>query len=132
MKELNLYKLWEVCNKLSEKESELSEEGVFISLLKNNSSYYEMSFNEFLNYYSFKIEDDVIIVYNNDGIPYENFTNNDFSYVPTELLDMSDEDLNVWIEAEVARQLEAQRVNKLAEKENIKLQIERLQKQLEQ
>ena len=33
MKELNLHKLWEVCNKLSEKESELSEEDVFISFL---------------------------------------------------------------------------------------------------
>lgn len=52
--------------------------------------------------------------------------------IPIELLDMSDEDLIVWIEVEVERQLEAQRVNKLAEKENIKEQIKRLQKQLEQ
>lgn len=91
-----------------------------------------MSFEGFLNYYSFRIEDDVIIVYNNDGIPYENLTNDDFSYIPIELLDMSGEDLIVWIEVEVERQLEAQRVNKLAEKENIKEQIKRLEKQLEQ
>ena len=132
MKELNLHKLWEVCNKLSEKESELSEEDVFISFLGYRSNYCEMSFEGFLNYYSFRIEDDVIIVYNNDGIPYENLTNDDFSYIPIELLDMSGEDLIVWIEVEVERQLEVQRVNKLAEKENIKEQIKRLEKQLEQ
>ena len=101
-------------------------------MLGHSSSYCNSSFEGFLNYYSFRIEDNVIVVYNNDGIPYENFTNNDFSYVPTEILDMSEEDLNSWAEAEVERQLEAQRVNKLAEKENIKEQIKRLQKQLEQ
>ena len=131
MKNLNLEKLWQICNKISWKQEQLTEDNIYISLLGNSSSYYMSDFEHFLEYYSFKIEDGNIVVFNCDGIPYEDDYNNDFSYVPTELLDMSDEDLIVWIEAEVARQLESQRVNKLAEKENIKLHIERLQKQLE-
>ena len=130
---LDLKRIWEVMNKLSYEETKLSEEkDKYVQLLGHSSNYCNYSFEGFLNYYSFRIEDNVIVVYNNDGIPYENFTNNDFSYVPTELIDMSEEDLDVWIEVEVERQLEAQRVNKLAEKENIKEQIKRLEKQLEQ
>ncbi len=130
---LDLKRIWEVMNKLSYEETKLSEEkDKYVQLLGHSSNYCNSSFEGFLNYYSFRIEDNVIVVYNNDGIPYENLTNDDFSYIPIELLDMSDEDLIVWIEVEVERQLEAQRVNKLAEKENIKLQIERLKKQLEQ
>ena len=131
MKNLNLEKLWQICNKISWKQEQLTEDNIYISLLGNSSSYYMSDFEHFLEYYSFKIEDGNIVVFNCDGIPYEDYDNNDFSYIPIELLDMSDEDLIVWIEAEVERQLEAQRVNKSAEKENIKLQIERLQKQLE-
>jgi len=132
MKNLNLEKLWEICNKISWKQEQLTEDNIYISLLGNSSSYYMSDFEHFLEYYSFKVGKEDIIVFNDDLIPWEDYSVGDFSYIPTELLDMSDEDLIVWIEAEVERQLEAQRVNKLAEKENIKLQIERLQKQLEQ
>ena len=132
MKELNLYKLWEICNKLSEKESELSEEDVFVSLLGYRSNYREMSFEGFLNYYSFRIEDDVIVVYNNDGIPYENFTNDDFSYVPIPLLGFGEKELENYTEQSVKMQLEEQEAHKIADKEEIKRKIERLTKQLEE
>lgn len=130
-KTLNLYKLWQICNKLSNKQDELAEKNIFVSLMGVRSNYCDTSFEHFLEYYSFRFEESYILVFNDDGIPYEIYNNDDFSYVPTELIDMSDEGLDLWIEVEVERQLEAQRVNKLAEKENIKLQIERLQKQLE-
>ena len=132
MKELNLYKLWEICNKLSEKESELSEEDVFVSLLGYRSNYLEMSFEGFLNYYSFRIEDDVIAVYNNDGIPYENSTNDDFSYVPIPLLGFGEKELENYTEQTIKMQLEEQEKQKVAEKEEIKRKIERLTKQLEE
>ena len=132
MKELNLYKLWEICNKLSEKESELSEEDVFVSLLGYRSNYREMSFEGFLNYYSFRIEDDVIVVYNNDGIPYENFTNDDFSYVPIPLLGFGEKELENYTEQSVKMRLEEQEAHKIADKEEIKRKIERLTKQLEE
>lgn len=130
MKTLDLGKLWELCNILSNKEVELSEENKFISLLGNRSTYTEMSFESFLEYYSFKVEDDKIIVFNDDGIPWEDYTNNDFSEIPTALLSFSAEKLDSWIETEIKLELERQERAKVAEKENIKQKIEMLQKQL--
>ena len=131
MRELNLYKLWEVCSTLSLKESELQEQSIFISFLGNKSNFCAQTFESFLEYYSFSVEDETIIVFNDDGIPYENYNNNDFSDVPIKLLEMSEEDLDLWIEKEVDRQSEAQRVNKSAEKDRIREQIRQLTKQLE-
>lgn len=131
MKNLNLYRLWEICNKLSEKQDILFEESIYVSLLGNRSNYCDPNFNRFLEYYSFKVEKEDITVFNNDPIQWENFSTDDFSHIPIALLNMSEVDLDVWIETEVAKQLEAQRINNLAEKENIKEQIKRLEKQLE-
>lgn len=132
MENLNLKKIWEIMNKLSYEETKLSEEkDKYVQLLGHSSNYCNSSFEGFLSYYSFRIDGDNIVVFNQDGIPYESYSNNDFSYILKELLDMSEEDLNVWIEAEVVRQLESQRVNKLAEKDKIREQIRQLTKQLE-
>ena len=131
MKTLDLEKLWEVCNTLSEKQSELAEHDTFISLLGNSSDFSAYSFEQFLEYYSFKIEEDMIIVYNNDGVPYEDYTNNDFSYVPIPVLGFGEKELKNWIDEEIKRQLKQQEEQKIAEKENIKRQIEILQKKLE-
>lgn len=130
MKELNLHRIWEVCNILSNKESELQEQSIFISFLGHRSNYFEISFENFLEYYSFKIEDDVIMVFNDDGVPYESYTNADFSYIPAVLLSFDDERLKNWIKIEIELQLDGQKRQKEADKEYIKSQIERLQKQL--
>ena len=79
---LDLKKIWEVMNKLSYEESKLSEEGVFISLLGNTSNYSEMCFEGFLNYYSFKIDGEDTIIYNDDSVQWEDYRNNDFSTFP--------------------------------------------------
>lgn len=128
---LDLHRIWEVCNKISYEETKLSEEkDIYVSLLGRSSSYYSPDFENFLSYYSFKIEDDNIVVYNNDGVPYEDYRNDDVSYVPLSLLFGGEKELEKWIETEVELQIEKQEINKLAEKENIKLQIEMLQKRL--
>lgn len=127
---LNLEKLWEVCNILSNKESELSEENCYISLLGMNSDYSDTDFDHFLRYYSFKVEDENIVVYNSDSIPYESWNNEDYSYVPFSLLDCGEKDLEKWIEEEVTKQLEQQEKDKIAEKEELKRQIEILTKRL--
>ena len=132
MRELNLYKLWEVCNKLSEKESELSEGDVFISLLGNTSNYSEMCFEGFLNYYSFKIDGEDTIIYNDDSVQWEDYRNNDFSTFPLFLLSFGEKELNIWIEQTIKKQLEEQEANKIAEKEEIKRKIELLTKRLEE
>jgi len=130
MKELNLHRLWEVCNTLSNKQSELSEESIYIYFMGHRSNYSEISFEGFLEYYNFKIESDEIIVFNDDGIPYEDYTNDDFSYIPTVLLSFSAEKLDNWMKIEVDLQLEQQKREKEQQKEGIKSQIERLQTQL--
>lgn len=130
MKKLDLYKLWEICNKLSWEMEKLSENNVYISLLGCRSSYNSSSFENFLFYYSFKIDEDTITIYNNDGVPYEDYSNDDFSYIPICLLSFSAEKLDRWVETEIGLQMEKHEREKMTKKENIKLQIERLTKQL--
>lgn len=129
---LNLRRVWEVMNKLSYEETKLSEEqDKLVRLLGNSSSYYQMDFEHFLEYYSFKIEEDNIVVFNTDPVPYESWNNNDVSYIPIPLLGFGEKELENWIDEEIKRQLEQQEAEKIAEKENIKRQIEILQKKLE-
>lgn len=131
MKKLDLKRIWEVMNKLSYEETKLSEEqDKYVQLLGHSSSYCNSSFEGFLNYYSFRIDGDNIIVFNTDPIPYESWDNDDVSYFPSVLLSFSDEKLNKWIETEIELQLAKQEREKIAEKEDIKRQIELLTKKL--
>lgn len=131
MESLNLKKIWEVMNKLSYEETKLSEEkDKYVQLLGHSSSYCNSSFEGFLNYYSFRIDGDEIIVFNTDPIPYESWDNDDVSYFPSVLLSFSAEKLNKWIETEIELQLAKQEREKIAEKEDIKRQIELLTKKL--
>lgn len=131
MKELNLYRVWEILNKIVTKQNLLEEEDIFVNLLGVNSNYYPSTFEGFLDYYSFSVNEWYLVVFNDDGVPYEDYANEDFNHIPRQILNMTDEELDVWMEEEVKRQLEEQRKDKEREKEKIKQQIERLQKQLE-
>ena len=131
MRELNLYKLWEVCNTLSLKESELQEQSIFISFMGHKSNFCAQTFESFLEHYSFSIEGDDIIVFNDDGVPYEDYTNDDFSYISTILLSFGEKELERWIDDEIEKQLTQQKREKEQQKENIKSQIERLKVRLE-
>lgn len=131
MKNLDLYRLWEVCNILSNKQGELCEQDIYVSLLGNNSMYSSSSFESFLEYYSFKIDKENIVVFNDDSIPWEDdYTVNDFSYIPISLLSFSSENLEKWIENVIQDQLHQQDLEKSAEKERIEQEIKQLQKRL--
>lgn len=130
MKTLNLYKLWQVCNTLSNKQSELCEQDIFVHLLGHRSNYGEIGFENFLEYYSFRIDGDEIMVFNDDGVPYESYTNSDFSCIPLFLLSFSEEQLEDWMDDEIERQLEKQKLDRLAKKEDIKHKIKHLETQL--
>lgn len=130
MKKLDLEKIWQICNLLSGKEAELSEQDCYISLLGNSSGYCPQDFDSFLDYYSFKVEDDNIVVFNNDVVPYEDYRNEDFSYIPIPILGFGEKELENYIDQLVKMQLEEQEQQKIAEKENLKLEIERLTKKL--
>lgn len=132
MIELNLYRVWEIMNKLKQKEYSLEEEDIYVYFLSRRSQYTPTDFEHFLDYYYFSINESYLVVFNDDGIPYEDYTNQDFNYIPRQILDKTDEELDAWMEEEVKRQLEEQREEREQEKENIKKQIERLQKRLEE
>lgn len=129
MENLNLKKVWEICNLLQARIEYLAEEDTYVHLLGYNSEYSIRSFESFLEYYSFKIEDSKVIIYNDDGVPYETYTNNDFSYIPICLLSFLAEEIENWMKDEVERQLKQQEEDRLVKKENLKREIERLNKQ---
>lgn len=131
MRELNLYRVWEIMNRLSYEESKLSEEqDKYVSLLGLSSNYSSKEFNNFLDYYSFQISGENIIVFNDDKIAYEDFTVDDFSFFPLYLLSFGEKELKDYIKNEINNQLKQQEIEKLVEKENLKQRIEMLQKQL--
>lgn len=131
MENLKLKRLWEVCNKLSSASIVLEDEDeIYISLLGNSSNYTPSSFESFLDYYSFSVQDDKIIVFNDDGVPFEDYRTDDYSYIDVSLLELSDEALDGWIKEEVDRQIAQQKLDEEAEQKRIKLEIERLQKRL--
>ena len=131
MKNLDLEKLHYICNKLSNKEQELSERDIYVSLMGHNSNYSEMEFESFIKYYNFGFEDDNIVVFNDDGIPYESYTNQDFSYIPIILLSFDETMLEKYIENEINEQLKHQEQERLQRKEDLKTKIELLTKKLE-
>lgn len=130
MTTLDLYKIHQILNTISLEQSNLSEKDIFVSLLGHHSEYLEISFTNFLEYYSFKVEDNTICIFNNDGVSYESYNNNDYSFLPAILLEITDEELNTWMKVETAKQVCQQKTNKLQEIENKKLEIERLQKEV--
>ena len=130
MKNLDLEKLHYICNKLSNKEQELSERDIYVSLMGHSSNYSEMEFESFMKYYNFGFEDDNIVVFNDDAVSYENYTNQDFSYIPIILLSFDETMLEKYIENEINEQLKHQEQERLQRKEDLKTKIELLQKQL--
>ena len=127
---LNLEKVWQVMNTLSNKQSELSEDNVYINFMGYCSQYSEISFESFLDYYSFKINKDEIIVFNDNPVEWEDFNTDDFSFLPSVLLSFSAEKLSKWIETEIGLQLAKQGRDKVAEKEKLKRSIEMMTEQL--
>lgn len=119
-------------NFISEQEDVLNEKDIYPYFLGMRSNYYKQDFNSFLDHYSVKINTDYIIVFNDDGVPYEDYTNDDFSYLPKELLDFNEKQLKDWIDKEVDIHLKRVDKNKEEEREYIKSQINILTKKLEQ
>ena len=130
MKNLDLEKLHYICNKLSNKEQELSERDIYVSLMGHNSNYSEMEFESFIKYYNFGFEDDNIVVFNDDAVSYENYTNQDFSFIPIILLSFDETMLEKYIENEINEQLKHQEQERLQRKEDLKTKIELLTKKL--
>ncbi len=130
MKTLDLYRIWEVMNFLTEQEDILNDKGLYPCFLGQNSNYFEQEFLSFLQEYSFNVDENEICVFNNDGIPYEDYTNNDYSYIPVELLTFNDEQLMNWIDKRTQDYIQRQKHYKEEEKKNIEHKIKLLTEQL--
>jgi len=103
MKTLDLYRIWQIMNIIDNQENILDEKEIYLNILGNDSKYYEMEFEEFLYEYAFRVDADQICIFNDDRIPYEDYTNNDFSFIPKKLLSFSDTELMAWIEKETQK-----------------------------
>lgn len=130
MKQLNIYRVWEIMNLLSDYESELQEQDIFINLLGARSEYSKSSFENFLEYYSFKVDGNEICIFNDDGIPYEAYNNTDYSYLTLYVLELSDKEILELAEKTKEEQLKEQQKEKINRRKSIEQQIENLQKQL--
>ena len=131
MEQLNLHRIWQIMNKVSEVQDKMHEKDLYVYLLNTRSYYVPSDFGNFLNYFSFKVEKEYVEVFNCDSVPYENYNNDDVFYIPNKLLSFTDEELNVWVEEKIQKELDRIERDKIAEKERIKADIDRLNKQLE-
>ena len=128
---LDLEKIWKLCNYFSDRQCALDEENCYVQLLGNSSEYFSRDFESFLEYYSFKIEDNYVVVFNDDGVPYEDYFNNDYSYIPLPVLGFGEEELENYINQMVEMQLKEQEELRKINRKELEKQIELLQKRLE-
>lgn len=132
MKTLDLYRVWEIMNFITEQENLLNEKSVYPYFLGNTSKYYDQSFSHFLEHYSFRIDEDEICIFNDDGVHYEDYTNEDFSYIPKKLLSFNDYGyLTSWVREETELHLRREEENKKKEKKDLEDKIKFLTQRLE-
>lgn len=134
---LNIRRIWEILRKVYSRESDINKNGEWdIRILGERNSWHDeqMPFDEFTEYYSFKLisEDNCLIIYNNDRIPYEDYTEDKFIYLPFECLGMTNGQIDEWIDGLIFEAHEQRKLRRLEERKNIQNRINALQKQLEQ
>ena len=117
---IDLKRLWEITLIICNEIDEAPEEDFYI--------YYttQYSFESFLNYFSIKIDiiRKEITYYNDDKVPYEDFTYQDFNTLPLSILEFKDEEVKEWL-------YEKNKERVLKEKENRKIEIDRLRRNIE-
>ena len=96
MEIINLKRIWEIFQIIDR----IDEDGT----LDFNNAF--LGYEGFLDWFSFKILEDTIMVYNDDQIPYEDDTWNDFNYIPFSVMKMSDEEVENWVLEENKRECE--------------------------
>lgn len=96
MEIINAKRIWEIFQIIDR----IDEDEV----LDFNNAYLE--YESFLEWYSFKIIRDSIMVFNDDQIPYEDDTWNDFNYIPFSVMKMLDEDVEKWVLEEIKKKEE--------------------------
>ena len=93
MEIINTKRIWEIFQIVDR----IDEDG---TLGFNNAS---LEYESFLEWYSFKIIRDSIMVFNDDRVPYEDYTWNEFNYIPFSVMNMLDEDVEKWVLEEIKK-----------------------------
>ena len=96
MEIINLKRIWEIFQIIDR----IDEDGT----LDFNNAFLE--YEGFLEWYSFKIIRDSIMVFNDDQVPYEDCTWNEFNYIPFSVMKMSDEGVEKWVLEEIKKKEE--------------------------
>lgn len=140
MKILDLEKVYNIIVHISKRQEILEYKGIFNTILPHNTtdSIYEgYSFDEFITYYSFQffkedipIYSECLLVYNNDPVPHENYTEERYMFIPIPLLDMSLEQLDEWINLRILELKEEEVLKKENERQSVIKQIKFLQEKL--
>ena len=93
METINIKRIWEIFQIVDR----IDEDGT----LDFNNTFLE--YEGFLDWFSFKMLKDTIMVYNNGQIPYEDDTWNDFNYIPFSVMKMTDREVEKWVSKEIKK-----------------------------
>ena len=117
---IDLKRLWEITLVICNEIDKVCDEDFYINY---NTQY---SFESFLNYFSIKIDiiRGEITYYNDDKVPYEDFTYRDFNTLPLSILEFTDKEVIEWL-------YKKNREYILKEKQNKKMEIDRLKRNVE-
>ena len=125
---IDLKKLWEVTVVVSTEAHELSEKDIYLDY---NTQY---DYETFLGWYSLKIDLDrkTVTYYNNDRVPYEDFTYQEYYTLPLELLEMTEKDIIKWVHKKGDEYLEKELLNDKYELERMKRNVEILTEKIKE
>ena len=118
MEIINTKRIWEIFQIVDR----IDEDGT----LDFNNTFLE--YEGFLDWFSFKMLKDTIMVYNNGRVPYEDDTWNDFNYIPFSVMKMSDEEVEKWVIEEIKKKEEEYVEREQSRKETLLQEIERIKK----
>ena len=94
MESINTKRIWEIFQIIDR----IDEDEV---LDFNNAS---LEYEGFLDWFSFKVLADSVMVFNDDPIPYEDYTWNDLNYIPFSVMNMTDEEVEEWVIEEIEKE----------------------------
>ena len=121
MEIINLKRIWEIFQ-IIDRIDEWSR-------LDFNNAFLE--YEGFLDWYSFKMLKDTIMVFNDDRVPYEDYTWNEFNYIPFSVMKMTDEGVEKWVIEEIKKKEEEYVEWEQKRKETLLEEIERNREVLE-
>ena len=114
MEIINLKRIWEIFQ-IVDRIDEWSR-------LDFNNTFLE--YEGFSDWFSFKVLNNSIMVFNDDQVPYEDYTWNEFNYIPFSVMKMSDEGVEKWVIEEIKKKEEEYVEREQSRKETLLKKIE--------